>query len=291
MPKTRYVWDEDNISHETDEDGNVTAAYTYAPKQYGELVSERRNGHAYRYYYDGLGSTIAMTDETGTVTDTFAYDAWGDEIARTGATETPFRWVGKVGYYSDAETAEFYVRSRRFIASGARWASKDQLEFVAGPNVYAYAHNTPIYLTDSSGNAAGLELCQCLSSCRSCNTFACLSAGAWALRARLETAIWFSPTGRVQGGPGDAFRHCFWSCSMVDDPLITVGCAKCIGDNHEEQNRKDGSAQAHIDMDLHNNAVGRQLEAEGGILSTCQTLCLDALADGRLMVIVVPKTL
>lgn len=151
MPKTRYVWDEDNISHETDEDGDVTAAYTYAPKPYGELVSERRDGHAYRHYYDGLGSTIAMTDETGAVTDTFAYDAWGEEIARTGDTPTPFRWIGDVGFYWDSEVNSFSVHNRRYIPHTARWLAMDLLEFLDGMNRYVFVGNSPITYMDPSG--------------------------------------------------------------------------------------------------------------------------------------------
>lgn len=164
MPKTRYVWDEDNISHETDEEGNVTAAYTYAPKQYGELVSERRDGHAYRHYYDGLGSTIAMTDETGAVTDTFAYDAWGEEIDRTGNTPTPFSWIAKLGYYLDATLHSQSVRRRRYAPDVARWCGVDP--FLANrveismldnhvlysiASSYEYSDNNPLNARDPSG--------------------------------------------------------------------------------------------------------------------------------------------
>jgi len=75
------------------------ARYTYNPKPYGELISQRRwDGAAWQtrfHRYDALGSTRALTDEMGAETDSYTYDAWGNEIAPTSSFENPFRWVGR----------------------------------------------------------------------------------------------------------------------------------------------------------------------------------------------------
>ncbi len=42
------------------------------------------------YVYDGHGSTRALTDQTGNVTDTYDYDAFGNEIHSTGTTPNEF---------------------------------------------------------------------------------------------------------------------------------------------------------------------------------------------------------
>lgn len=130
MPKTKFIWDEDNVLYETDGADAVTAQYTYSPEQYGNLISEYRGSTTYTHYYDALGSTVAMTDDTGHVTDTFVYNAWGEEVARTGTTATPWRWIGRRGYcYSS--TGIVAIR-RIYQPSIARWRSCDPVGFVDG---------------------------------------------------------------------------------------------------------------------------------------------------------------
>ncbi len=43
-------------------------------------------GGAYYYVYDGLGSVRALTNSTGTVTDTYAYDAFGNTTHGIGSS-------------------------------------------------------------------------------------------------------------------------------------------------------------------------------------------------------------
>ena len=38
---------------------------------------------------------MAITDASGSVTDTFEYDAYGTLTGRTGMTDTPFMYDGK----------------------------------------------------------------------------------------------------------------------------------------------------------------------------------------------------
>ena len=77
MPKTTYVWDElsDNVIEEY-EDGVLSVSYDHEPGLYGNLLSQNRSGVTSYYHYDGRGDTVALTDDSGTVTDTKEYDAW-----------------------------------------------------------------------------------------------------------------------------------------------------------------------------------------------------------------------
>lgn len=38
---------------------------------YGDLLSVRRGGQSHFYHYDGLGSTVQLTDANQNVTDTY----------------------------------------------------------------------------------------------------------------------------------------------------------------------------------------------------------------------------
>jgi len=82
-----------------------------------------------------------MTDTSGATTDTYLYDAWGNELTVTGTSTNPFRWVGRLGYYYDQASGVFYVRARAFDPTTGRWMSADPLFFpIANP--YRYSPGT-----------------------------------------------------------------------------------------------------------------------------------------------------
>jgi RHS repeat-associated protein len=157
MPTTNFVWDPLNDSYlmETDENGATIVVYVQEPSQYGGLLSEQRGGETRYYHQDHLGSTRFLTDETGTVTDTFAYDAWGNELARTGTTATPFRWIGAKGYYFDVEIGTYYIRARTYAPITTRWLSADPAHFVDGVNRYI------LYFVTSRSDPSGTETRSC----------------------------------------------------------------------------------------------------------------------------------
>jgi Pretoxin HINT domain len=125
MPRTNYIWDEvnDTLLAETDEAGNTIAEYTHEPGQFGPLISQRRNGHTYYHHYDGVGSTRALTDEFGNVTDRYTYTAFGEPVASSGTTGNPFGYKGALGYYVNLETSDVYVRGRIYRPVLSRYLS------------------------------------------------------------------------------------------------------------------------------------------------------------------------
>ena len=58
---------------------SVVTKYVYGKGLIGEEVS----GAFKTYHFDSRGSTIAITDASGNITDTFAYDTYGKLISRT----------------------------------------------------------------------------------------------------------------------------------------------------------------------------------------------------------------
>ena len=155
MPKTTYVWDElsDQVIEES-EDSVVVAEYTYEPRLYGNLISQNRSGTTHYYHYDGRGDAVALTNDSGTVTDTREYDAWGNVIVSTGSTSSPYQFVGLKGYQNDSATGLQYIRARFYSGSLARWTSKDPANKTDGPNRYLTVHNSPVQHVDPSGHRA-----------------------------------------------------------------------------------------------------------------------------------------
>jgi len=155
MPVTNYIWDVENDSllMETDENGATTAVYTNEPDEFGSVISQNRAGTTSTYHYDGLGSTRALTDSSGTVTDTYEHTAFGETISQTGSTTNPFRYVGEKGYYYDNELDSYYVRERVYQPLIARWTSIDSIRFATNDNtsLFNYTLNNPLLFVDPSG--------------------------------------------------------------------------------------------------------------------------------------------
>jgi YD repeat-containing protein len=89
------VWDGENILLETDGNGSVQAVYTLEPETYGNLISQSRGGVDSYYIFDGLGSTTILTADSGSRTNQYFYDAFGNALGGSGGTATtPFQYVG-----------------------------------------------------------------------------------------------------------------------------------------------------------------------------------------------------
>jgi len=145
----KFIWDDQNYLAETDENNDTQAVYTNEPAYYGNLISQRRESNTSYYHYEALGSTRELTDATEAITDTYLYDAWGVPLATVGATINPFRYVGNVGYYFDADTQDNYIRARIYRPTIGRWLSVDPLGTFS--HQYSYSSNFPILFLDPSG--------------------------------------------------------------------------------------------------------------------------------------------
>jgi len=159
-------WDFENYLAETDHQNEIQAVYTNERQSYGNLISQyRKDGAIWTpsyYQYDALGSTRALTDDSGDATDTYVYDAWGNEVDVVGSTVNPFRWVGRIGYYWDEASGTFYIRARVYEPVSGRWMSQDPLfyplsrvlVFSHGPSLYAYVGSSPLSNTDPTGKSS-----------------------------------------------------------------------------------------------------------------------------------------
>jgi RHS repeat-associated protein len=149
---TEYLWDpiEDNVIGEYDQ-GETVAEYTTEPALDGSIITQHRGASTSVYHADAQGSTLSLTDQNAGVTDTYAYNAFGEQAERSGATINRFEYIGLRGYYTDPETSNTNVRSRVYQPSLARWLASDPAGFFDGSNKYQYVHNIPTSLADPSG--------------------------------------------------------------------------------------------------------------------------------------------
>ena len=103
---------------ELDADGNEKCWYTIG----ADLISQERNGAVSTYLYDGHGSVRGLSDETGAVTDTYNYDAWGELLDKTGTTENSYLYCGE---QLDSATGLYYLRARYMNPSTGTFTTMD----------------------------------------------------------------------------------------------------------------------------------------------------------------------
>jgi RHS repeat-associated protein len=148
---TRYAWNESGLLHETDASLVAQAQYTDLPGIWGSKFSVHRSGGSAFYVPDHQGNSRVLTDATGAVSDTLLTDAWGVEVAASGATVNPYRAFGAWGYERDA-ASRLYVRARHLRVDLGRWVSRDPIGFYGGDwNLYGYAENEPSTGADPTG--------------------------------------------------------------------------------------------------------------------------------------------
>lgn len=117
-----------------------------------DLIAQTRNTEQDFYQVDGLGSTRALTDETGNVTDTYDYEAFGELIESEGESENSYQFAGE---QFDEAIGDYYLRDRFYDPSSGRFTRRDVYEgdFVQPLSLhkYLYTHNDPINYVDPSG--------------------------------------------------------------------------------------------------------------------------------------------
>ncbi len=121
------------------------------------LIGEETGGAFKTYHFDYRGSTVAITDACGNVTDTFEYDTYGKLTGRTGTSEVIFGYNGRDGVITD-DNGLIYMRARYYSPDMKRFINAD---VIAGDisnavtlNRFAYANGNPVSLVDPFGMSA-----------------------------------------------------------------------------------------------------------------------------------------
>ena len=155
-----FIYDAENIVTEY-VNGIQAARYTHGLGM-DEPLMVVRDGHTYFYHTDGLGSVVAMTDETGQVVQRYGYDAWGNIVY----TDGPFAFsgIGQVNTLTytareyDEECDLYHYRARAYDPSLGRFLQKDRqqgkLYLPQTQNLYAYGLNNPVNFVDPTGQMA-----------------------------------------------------------------------------------------------------------------------------------------
>ena len=132
---------------------SVSAVFSFGD----ELLSQTRfdaNGAPSTVWLqtDGFGSTRAATDASGSVVDQIDYDAFGNEITRSGSTAIEHLYRGEA---FDPNVGFYYLRARWMDPRVGRFTQQDAFAgFAQDPrslHKYLYAHSDPVNGRDPSG--------------------------------------------------------------------------------------------------------------------------------------------
>ena len=147
---TNYLHEGSNTFADVDGAGNLVGRYTQGAG-IDEPLAQLRSGTVGYYDQDGLGSVTTLSSATGTIGNSYTYDSFGNLVASSGSSASPFQYTGRD---SDSETGLRYYRTRFYDPITGRFISEDLIRFLGGLNFYDYARDNPIRFTDPLGFSA-----------------------------------------------------------------------------------------------------------------------------------------
>ncbi len=147
-----YVYDGRRLLAEYDENGRQTATYNWTGERF---VSIEQAGEGIRYlHYDGLGSAVTLTDESGNVATRYIWDAWGN-LRNQDALSASQNRIGYTGHRFDEETGFHHAQTRHLDPTIGRFTSQDsylgEVDEPASQNRFAYAQGNPTRYVDPTG--------------------------------------------------------------------------------------------------------------------------------------------
>lgn len=149
---TRFVMDPNGSLDRLLIRHNPDQSVTYFVHGLGILYEVDESENTKTYHYDQVGSTIALTNDSGKVTGRAEYTAYGFIGRKLGEMDTPFLYNGRFGVMSDPNGL-LHMRARYYSPFLMRFLNPDPIGFSGGMNWFAYADGNPISMLDPFGLA------------------------------------------------------------------------------------------------------------------------------------------
>lgn len=140
------------------EGGTVTKYYIYGAFGLSWQIDVTSTTTQF-FHYDNSGNTVLLTDDTGAVTDKYAYTIYGDDLGlsdnHVGSAEQPFQFQGQWGLMREGTEDLVWCRRRYYKPSFGQFLSKDKLPpNLSSPqtiNRFTYSRGNPIDRMDITG--------------------------------------------------------------------------------------------------------------------------------------------
>ncbi|MBN1391465.1 MAG: RHS repeat-associated core domain-containing protein, partial [Sedimentisphaerales bacterium] len=150
----KFTYDGDQIIADYNNLGGLQRKYIYGPG-IDEPVCMIDTG-AHWYFFDGLGSVVALARTNQPLEEKYTYDVFGkptirntqDAVLSTSAYGNRFMFTARE---FEQETGLYYYRARYYKPTLGRFISRDPIELNGGLNFYTYVNNNPIRFRDPKG--------------------------------------------------------------------------------------------------------------------------------------------
>jgi RHS repeat-associated protein len=140
---TTFTWDVNRSIPQVLDDEDLR--YVYGIGRISQV------GASTHYYLsDGLGSTMALTDEDGDVVNDYDYDVFGALRDSSGSQDNDFTFAGE---QVDGSTGLQYLRARYYDMEAGRFLSREPLakDSLWDGHPFGYAGNLPTVRVDPEG--------------------------------------------------------------------------------------------------------------------------------------------
>ncbi len=155
----RYCYDGDQVIAEYDGAGTLLRKFVYAPgvdEPICMIAVDDQTETRYYYHYDGLGSVVALSNNSGTIVERYQYSVFGEtQILSADYTPRTASLYGNsylfTGREYEASIGLYYYRARFYNPELGRFLQTDPIGYADGLNWYAYCGNNPINFVDPIG--------------------------------------------------------------------------------------------------------------------------------------------
>jgi len=169
---TYLVYDGWSLIAEYSSTGTLLTKYVHGP-EIDEILAKIDSSGTVYYHQDGLGSTVALTNVSGSVIESCQYDVFGNpgifDASNTAITTTAYgnrflftgrEWLADLGLYD--------YRNRVYSAELGRFLQTDPIRFDGGDgNLYRYVNNQSTQNIDPYGeiNSGDYDNIDCAQRC------------------------------------------------------------------------------------------------------------------------------
>ncbi len=140
--RKKSYWDGSTLAAEI----QANVVYKYYHGLTGIMFTKTASVLSGYYYKNAHGDVTAVADDDQNVTQTYTYDAFGNQLSQSNNDTNPFRYCGE---YFDTESNQIYLRNRYYDTATGRFITEDPVR--DGVNWYGYCDYNPILYTDSYG--------------------------------------------------------------------------------------------------------------------------------------------
>jgi RHS repeat-associated protein len=144
---TNYLYDDVNIVQELSGTPLTPSANLLTGLSVDERFIRTDAAGARNFLIDVLGSTLGLTDSSGTLQTQYTYEPFGNTAVSGSASGNPYQYTGR----ENDGTGLYFYRARYYSSAFQRFASEDPVGFNGGLNLYAYVADSPVSFVDPYG--------------------------------------------------------------------------------------------------------------------------------------------